>query len=336
MTSVEKTINRTSESSLFNRVRMGYAVIESSKLAEWRNLLGDALGMQADILPDQSVSGRLDDHERRLLVIPGSSEDLAALGLELTDEAALTLVRARLKQHGIDLHEGLSGDAEKRGVHRYWHFKGPKGLTIELFLDPKLPGQPPRMAASGFVTGDKGFGHVAITTTRPEQMKRFWRDIFDIRHSDDVHYPISGVPLIFEFFRFNERHHSIALAYTPRLRLDPIRTRIQHLEVQTAALDDLTAAWERCRKLGVPISMKIGQHANDKAVSFYVRTPSGFDLEYGWNPLSVNEADWHPEVWDRISAWGHEPASLALRDRVGQLGHAVVSLTRSEFVPAGF
>lgn len=324
------------EVSLFNRVRMGYAVIESRRLAEWRNLLGDALGMQADTLPDHSVSGRMDDHERRLLVVPGESEDLVALGLELADEAALNTVRARLKRHAIELHEGMSEDAQRRGVRRYWHFKGPKGLTIEVFHEPKRPDQPPRMASSGFVTADKGFGHVAITTRRPEPMKRFWRDIFDIRHSDDVHYPISGVPLIFEFFRFNERHHSIALAYTPKLRLDPIRTRIQHLEIQAASLDDLTAAWERCHRLGVPISMKVGQHANDRALSFYVRTPSGFDLEYGWNPLSVDEATWRPEVWDRISAWGHEPASLTLRDRVGQLGHVVASLARPEFVPAGF
>jgi 2,3-dihydroxybiphenyl 1,2-dioxygenase len=321
--------------SLFNRVRMGYAVIESSKLTDWQTLLGKALGMQADTLPDGSCSGRMDDHERRLLVVPGKSEDLVVLGLELADQEALCVASARLRQHGIELREGTPENALRRGVQHYWQFKGPKGLTIELFHEPRLLQPPPRMASSGFVTGDKGFGHVAITTRRPELMKQFWQDIFDIRHSDDVHYSIGGVPLIFEFFRFNERHHSIALAYTPKVRVDPIRTRIQHLEIQAATLDDLTAAYQRCGKLGVPISMDVGQHANDRAMSFYVRTPSGFDMEYGWNPIGVNERTWHPELWDRISFWGHEPASRPL-ERIGQLGRSVASLTRTEFMPAGF
>ena len=57
--------------SVFNRVRMGYAVIESRKTDAWRQLLGEALGMQVEMLPDHTVAGRIDDHQRRLLVVPG-------------------------------------------------------------------------------------------------------------------------------------------------------------------------------------------------------------------------------------------------------------------------
>ena len=338
MTLLNTGMNKTTsaQESVFNRVRMGYAVIESSKPDAWRLLLGEALGMQADALPDQSVSARMDDHERRLLVVPGPSEDLKALGMELADEQALSIVRQRLQKRGIEVRESTAEAAQQRGVTHFWHFTGPKALEIELYCQARLIDTPPRMATSGFVTGDKGFGHVAMSTRRPDQMKQFWREIFDIRHTDDVHYTIDGVSLCFEFMRFNERHHSIAFVYTPKIRLDPIRTRIQHLEVQAATLDDLSAAWERCRALGLSIAMSVGQHANDKAVSFYVATPSGFDIEYGWNPLVVDEASWQPAVWNRISTWGHRFEGQTLAGRISQLGRGVASLLREEYRPAGF
>ncbi|MBA5635784.1 VOC family protein [Duganella sp. LX20W] len=324
------------QDSVFNRVRMGYAVIESREAKAWQLLLGKALGMQADVLPDGAVAARMDDHARRLIVVPGPSEDLQALGLELADEHALAIVLRRLDQRGIAVRESTAAAAQQRGVRHYWHFTGPKGLAIELYYQPSLVNTPPRMATSGFVTGDKGFGHVAMSTRRPEQMKQFWREIFDLRHTDDVHYTISGVPLLFEFMRLNERHHSIAFVYTPKIRLDPIRTRIQHLEVQAATLDDLSAAWERCRELGLAVAMSVGQHANDKAISFYVQTPSGFEIEFGWNPVVVDEASWQPAVWDRISTWGHHFEGQSLGGRLGQLGRSVASLLRKEYVPAGF
>lgn len=328
-------MNKRIGESIFNRVRMGYAVIESGKAETWRVLLGDALGMQADVLADGTVAARMDDHERRLLVVPGSSEDLMAVGLELDNEETLNVVLKRLANRGIEPQAGAPKVAEQRGVERFWHFKGPKGLEIELFYQPKRPAAPPKLLASGFVTGDKGFGHLGISTTRPDAQKEFWTSIFDSRRSDELHVKVSGVPLDVEFFRFNERHHSFALVYTPGIKLDPLRTRIQHFEVQVATLDDMTDAYERCRKLDLPIAMEVGQHGNDRAISFYVRTPSGFEIEYGWNPVSVDESTWQGEKWDAISIWGHH-ANIGIGERLGQLGHAVGSLFRKEFMPAGF
>ena len=326
---------QSNQQSIFNRVRMGYAVIQSNKTEAWRQLLGNALGMQADQLPGSAISGRIDDHERRFLVIPGPAEDLQALGLELADEETLNIVLQRLTKSGVKAEEGSAQAAQLRGVERFWHFTGPKGLEIELFYQPKLVATSPSMLTSSFVTGDAGFGHMGFSTLRPESMKKFWGNIFDSRLSDNLHCSVSGVPLRVEFFRFNERHHSYALVSTPGIKLDPIRTRIQHFEVQVATLDDMTNAYERCRKLGFPISIGVGQHANDRALSFYVRTPSGFDIEYGWNPVAVDEASWKGELWDRISIWGHKPEK-AWSDRLPQLGHAVASIFRKEIMPAGF
>lgn len=333
---METMMGRSATESLFNRVRMGYAVIESAKASEWETLLGQALGMDVQRSAGGAVFARMDAHQSRIIVVPGRAEDLVALGLEMVDDAALDAVLARLATKGIAVAEGGADAAQRRGVERFWTFKGPKGLQVELFRQALRPESAPRMLTSGFVTGEQGFGHVAITTREPEAMAAFWREMFDIRHSDDVHYRIDGVPLMFEFLRFNARHHSVALAYTPGLRLDPIRTRIQHLEVQVASLDDMSEAYARCRKLGLRISMAVGQHSNDKAISFYVKTPSGFDIECGWNPLAVDEASWKPELWNSISNWGHRPEDQTMAERVAQLARGVASLMRKEIRPAGF
>ncbi len=320
--------------SVFNRVRMGYVVIQSQKIDEWRALLKDGLGMHV-ASTQGSLQVRLDQQQCRFLIEPGNQEDVVSLGMELTDEEALQIVLQRLRRQRTDVTEQRGPMAALRGVERFWRFKGPKGLNVEVYCRPLVGTVPLQMLSSGYFTGEHGFGHVAIVTRRPQEMFAFWRDIFDIRHTDDVYARISGVLLNFEFLRFNKRHHSIALAYTPgHLKLDPIRTRVQHLEVQVATLDDMTAAYERCKKLGATIAMAVGQHANDRAISFYVKTPSGFEIECGWNPIPVVEESWKGDVWDRISIWGHKPDGVTWADRLGQLGRGLASLVKSEYLPA--
>lgn len=321
------------EGALFNRVRMGYAVIESRRLDAWQKLLGDCLGMQAEKVGASNLRCRMDERRCRFLMRNGGAEDLAALGMELMDEQAHRTVMQRLQAEGIAVEKIEGEEAELRGVARFWRFRGPKKLSIEIYFEPLEAAAPPKLTVSGFVTGDQGFGHAAFVTRQPERTLAFWKRVFDIRYSDELHQSISGVPLDFVFLRFNRRHHSIALASTPKIRLNPIRTQPQHIEVQAASLNDIGTVYRRCKEMKFPIAMGVGQHANDKAVSFYVRTPSGFDIEYGWNPIAVEEDSWHPEVWDRISIWGHYPESLTVLERAGQLGRALASLARKEFVP---
>ena len=51
--------------------------------------------------------------------------------------------------------------------------------------------------------------------------------------------------------------------------------------------------------------MDLGRHPNDLMTSFYVRTPSGFDLEYGAGGVTVDDAAWETETYDALSIWGH-------------------------------
>ncbi len=52
--------------------------------------------------------------------------------------------------------------------------------------------------------------------------------------------------------------------------------------------------------------MGLGHHTNDRMTSFYVRSPSGFEIEYGWGGLLVNDDDWVVRTYDAGSVWGHK------------------------------
>ncbi|MEU6194677.1 extradiol ring-cleavage dioxygenase, partial [Streptomyces sp. NPDC047061] len=109
----------------------------------------------------------------------------------------------------------------------------------------------------------------------------------------------------------------------------------QHLNIQCASLDDLARSYERVHELGFDMALSVGQHTNDKELSYYARTPSGFEWEVGWNPLVVDETTWEPSTHQGISVWGHTPVGQTIVDRLGQFRHGTRSLLHPEqTVPA--
>ncbi|VVE04617.1 biphenyl 2,3-dioxygenase [Pandoraea horticolens] len=314
---------------------MGYLLAESNRLDEWATFAAQGLGLHVDVPRRDVVACRIDAHQRRLIVREGPAEDVIAIGWQLSDAAALQLAIARLSARGIRVQEGNTAEAALRGVDRFWFFAGPKKLRTEIFTAPVISNLPLEMKASGFVTDAAGMGHVAVTTRHPEAMQAFWKEIFDARLSDEIEDKIDGLDLDFAFLRFNERHHSFATASTRGIRLNPLRTQIHHMNLQCASLDDLTQAYLRCRVLGYPIANAIGQHPNDRELSFYVQTPSGFEIELGWNPLVVDEQTWCPTTYRGISLWGHRPENLSLRVRLGRFRRCLISLMQPEFTIRG-
>jgi len=320
--------------SLFGRISLGYLVIESRKLAEWQRFASDGLGLHAERIDGGALALRIDAHQRRLLVREGAAEDVVAIGWQLHDEHALQRVLKRLRGAQIDVREVSGAEAAERGVERLWAFTGPKRLRFELFTRPLLAERPLHMQSSGFITGAMGLGHFAMTTREPEAALRFFQNTFDARLSDTIEDKLNGVTLELSFLRLNERHHTVALAATRGKRMNPLRTAIHHLNLQTNSLDDVTEAYRRLRGMGYAIANAIGQHPNDRELSFYVASPSGFEVELGWNPIVVTEeaeAGWKPAHYQGISLWGHFPESLSFSARLGQMGRGLASLTRKEY-----
>jgi len=319
-------------SGVFGKVRMGYVLVESNRRDAWKCFGAEGLGLHCDEERDGTLVFRMDRHQRRLIVRRGPAEDVIASGWQVDDLETLSEITKRLQQDGLTCIRVDGEEAQLRGVEWFVQLLGPKRMLIELFMDAKTTDEPLHMMSSGWVTGAIGMGHLAITSKEPEAMEGFWKRYFDARHTDTIEAHISGLNLNIEFLRLNPRHHSIAIAATKGVRLDPIRTRIQHMNLEVASMDDMTNAYVRCRKLGFKVAMGVGLHTNDKDLSFYVMTPSDFQIECGWNPVLVeDERNWLPKVYQGISLWGHQPKDQTAGDKFKELRYAIGSIFRSEY-----
>ena len=308
--------------SVFGAVHLGYLVVQSRKLAEWQRFGAQAIGLHVDGLDADTLRFRLDDRACRFLIRRGSAEDVTAVGWQVDDHDTFDRILARVSDRGVPVEEGTAEQAVLRGVERLWRFPGPKGIATEIFTTAVTAGEPLRMLSSGWVTGEAGMGHLAVVSREPEAVHGYYRTLFDSRLSDFIDENISGLKMKIRFLRVNERHHSIAVANIRGIRIDPIRTRVQHVNIQSATLDDMLAAYGRVTDLGFRMAWSVGQHTNDRELSFYCVTPSGFELEVGWNPVVLTsevEAAWEPTTHRGISIWGHDTVSETVLDKLAKV-----------------
>ena len=259
--------------SLFGRISLGYVVVESRKPAEWQRFARDGLGLHADVIDGGALALRIDAHQRRIIVRDGAAEDVVAIGWQLHDGHALKLALARLRAARLDVREVAGAEAAERGVDACGPSTARSGCASSCSRS-RCSRRPLDMQASGFVTGGMGLGHFAMTTREPEAVLRFFQTAFDARLSDTIEDKLNGVTLELSFLRLNERHHSVAIAATRGTRMNPLRTAIHHLNLQAKSLDDVTEAYRRMREMGYTIANAIGQHPNDRELSFYVASPS--------------------------------------------------------------
>jgi len=311
-------------------LKLAYVVIESKRTDAWRTFARDGLGFHVDQTDAGDLAFRLDDYQRRFIVTHGAAEDVVALGWETPDPAA---ARAHLESHGVTTSDGSGTDASRRAVDAFFAYSGPKGLHMEFCAPPRRTNIPLQMrAANGFATGAGGLGHAVVTTRFPEKVRGDFERLLGARLSDTITDKIDGVEMEITFLHLNERHHSIALAATKGVRVDPLKRRIQHLMIEARSLDDVTDAYLRCKALGYRIAMSMGRHPNDKGISFYVVSPSGVEFEMGCEPIRIeDETAWSPQTYRGTSTWGHKPEfKPSPAERLGTLWNALTSLSQKE------
>jgi biphenyl-2,3-diol 1,2-dioxygenase len=289
--------------------RLGYLGFEVGDVPAWERFVVDALGLVvSDRRPDGSVAFRMDDQAQRLAVHPGCADDLAYAGFEVDDEATLRRLSETLNQAGFPTKDPGDDVARARRVKRVLRVEDPNGVSIELFHGPERAPDPVRSALvpSGFVTGDEGLGHVVFAAVDPQATERFYCELLGMRLSDRIEVELApGFPLLITFLHANPRHHTVAFAAAPMPK------RVHHFMLEVGAMDDVGHAYDRCLKAGIEIANTLGVHPNDRMFSFYARTPSGFDVEFGWGGRKIDDATWKVDRYDRMSVWGHHmPATL--------------------------
>lgn len=324
-------------SDVFGSVHLGYIVVETNKLTDWQRFGRDAIGLHVDELTPNVTRFRIDDRECRFLLQRGPKEDVTAFGWHVDDHETFDIILGRVVASGLPVIEGTREECALRGVERLWRIAGPKGVATEIFTTPLVTPQPLHMLNREFVTGDSGMGHVAIASKDAMSLHGYYNTLFDARLSDYILEKIGPVDLKIRFLRVNERHHSVALAAVQQFPVNPIQSAVQHINIQVADLDDMVAAFERVTTLGFKMVWSVGQHTNDRELSFYCQTPSGFELEVGWNPVLVTpelEATWDPTTYQGISIGGHTHVGETIVDKMRAFSIMVGSLReKEELVP---
>jgi 3,4-dihydroxy-9,10-secoandrosta-1,3,5(10)-triene-9,17-dione 4,5-dioxygenase len=249
------------------------------------------------IAPDGAVYLKLDDWQWRIAVHPRQERGgLLYMGLEVSGPIELEAALKELQAAGYRAEPGDAHQARARSVTGIGTTRDPAGNVIELFYGPTLDRKFQSPRGMRFDTGDMGLGHVNLLVDRLAECQEFYTRVLGFRLTDYVRF---GDDMSANFYHCNPRHHTIGLT-----RVGPINA-VHHLMVQATEIDQVGQCLERAEASGTLITSTLGRHANDRMLSFYMRSPFGFDVEIGCEAIRVDD-DWTPREFVEGDIWGHK------------------------------
>ena len=281
-------------------VQLGYITVASAKLPAWRQYACEVLGL----MPNESLcnEGRLalrsDERAQRLMIESAPSDRFGSAGWELADSAALEAAAVELEGAGVPVQAGSAEESQARGVSALLRACDPAGNPFELFCGADCATEPFVSPVPGqhFVAGALGLGHVVLPAAELDACRDFYTGVMGFRMSDFIH---TG-PMSINFLHCNPRHHSLALVSVD----SPLG--LFHLMLEVGGADEVVAAMDRLTDSGQQPRATLGRHTNDRMFSFYMPTPSGFDLEFGCEGIHVDDASWEVTEMSAPSFWGHK------------------------------
>lgn len=284
---------------------LSYFVVQTRSLESWRQYAEDVLGMMAADGPSGELYIKMDERPFRILIEEGSSDVYQASGWELASEADFSSMLERLDKKGVTYELGSAQLCESRGVQAVAQVVDPVGNRHELtwgHISDCLPFVSPQ-GVPRFVTGDMGLGHTVLPAADFDTCLEFYCDVLGFSHSDIFNFrpdPAAPPTRIHFMHCGNARHHSLAIAEYD------VPSKCVHVMVEVENMTEVGRAHDRREAHNVPLSATLGQHLNDRMTSFYMKTPSGFDLEYGCGGLQVDWAQHSVFEFNRVSIWGHD------------------------------
>lgn len=282
---------------------LGYVGLNLSEPERWAAFAQDMLGLMPAPAASRALRFRTDSKDWRLALHAGPEDDIAYAGFEVAGSRELQELEAKLADAGRPVRRGDPDLLRERGVTELVVTEDPAGLRIELYTGllerTDVPFHSPQ-CSSGFIGGDQGLGHIVLASAEGDAVRDFFCDLLGFRFSDTITTEFGPTTISLQFLHCNPRHHTVALIPAP------LPKRLHHLMLQVREFDDVGRALDRCHEAGVPVAATLGRHTNDRMVSFYVTTPAGFEVEYGWGGLAVDDATWRVGHHDRPSIWGHQ------------------------------
>nr|BAC00789.1 extradiol dioxygenase [Rhodococcus sp. YK2]BAG80723.1 extradiol dioxygenase [Terrabacter sp. YK3] len=288
---------------------LAYVGYEVSDLAAWEHFGVDLLGMQFGEKTTSGFTLRTDHKAHRWVVEAGAADDLVVSGYEVASEPELDAIVQGLGSAGFEVTEGDAALAADRKVDRIFVTTDPMGNRVELvsgFADAETPFESTKLLGS-FVTGNGGAGHQVLLTgdVSREEYLAFYVDLLGFKISDIIVEEVApGIVADLIFLHCNPRHHTVAFGKLPFPKVT------HHFMLEVSDIRDVGLAYDRCLDARQPFEMTLGMHPNDRMFSFYVRTPSGFNVEYGWGALLIDDETWEVKTLDRLHSWGHRPPQV--------------------------
>jgi biphenyl-2,3-diol 1,2-dioxygenase len=296
----------------FDRVtQLAYLGLEVSDLARWEHFATGVLGLEhAGADADGTRFLRMDERHHRIALHPGPRDDIACAGWQASNEGELRAIAERLGALGANVAWGSAAEARRRRVAAFIRLDDPSGIATEVCCGPLVqaerPFRSPRDIA-GFEASDLGLGHIVLAVDDYDASLRFYCDGLGLRISDYIDLDMGGGEATrAAFLHCGPRHHSLAIVQVAAPK------RLHHFMLQVRNLRDVGSTLDRCRDEAVPVAMELGCHTNDRMVSFYAKTPSGFQVEVGHGGLEIDDDTWQVEIHQAASTWGHRaPAAVA-------------------------
>lgn len=286
---------------------LAYIVAESVEPSRWKHFGEQVLGMMAAEAPEAGVYLKMDERPFRIAVQRGGADRYVASGWEVADQAAFDAAITELQRAGVEPTRCTEAERAARKAQDMVWFLDPSGNRHEMvwgckadcarFVSPQ--------GVSGFVTGDLGMGHTVLPAPNFDETWAFFRDVMGFGLTDILRLRFTPDPAepekrIYFLHCNNGRHHSLALFEFP------MPNGCVHLMLEVQSFDEVGRAYDRMLKHKVKLMATLGRHVNDRMISFYMASPSGFAIEYGYGGLVV---DWNRHsVFEATAAslWGHD------------------------------
>ncbi|MGV9709064.1 VOC family protein [Gordonia sp. NPDC003424] len=285
---------------------LGYVRVKATDMDRWRELGFEVLGFAPGIGDElDALHFRLDERQARITVERADVNRVTAVGWEVRDHLALRRLAETLNTRGVAYEQMSQELCDLRKVEAGICMKDPGGTPLEFFFGPVLEHSPViTKYGQRFITGAQGLGHVVMPTTNFEESFRFYTETLGFlpRGAFRMGPGPDGAPMRIRFLGVNQRHHSLAIMPSLEGR-DP---GLIHVMVEVDSLDAVGRAYDQVLSRNFPVSSTLGRHTNDKMISFYVRVPGGWDIEYGTGGQLVDETYYTAEEITADSYWGHE------------------------------
>ncbi len=283
---------------------LGYVCLNVSKMDEWCKLLERVFGMEPRPRNGSTaIDYRMDSHHHRLSLYPSAADGIAAVGWEVSSEERLDELSIALKEQGLDVVAGSPELCRERKVQKLYSYTCPvTQADSEIYYGPLVTNVAftPTRGISGYKTDHQGLGHIVFWVKDLAQAVKFYENIMGFGVSDYIAWDVHDAV----FLHCNSRHHTLALMQDGP---GPAGA-VMHIMLEANSLDDVGSGYDIVRDLGIPVMLDPGKHSNDHMQSFYLETPSGFWIEYGYGGREIGP-DWEIKSYDQPMLWGHRPVS---------------------------